>query len=150
MRRLIFATTLLTLAFQSNATGLRESLDACAAVSSDSDRLECFDQLAESNTVDIAEPGVIPDTIGRKREKAKKQEVAASEIYDVSVKSCERSTASNRTTFMLENGQVWRQKNTRWLSLRNCKGSATIKSGYFGYTLYVAGMNKSIGVIRVD
>jgi|DEB0MinimDraft_10_1074344.scaffolds.fasta_scaffold103887_2 hypothetical protein len=150
MRRLICATTLLTLTFDCSAANLDETLAVCAAISSDSARLQCYDQLAESTAASVVQPGVIPDDIGRKRERERKQEEAAAEVYDVTVKSCERSASSKRITFTLENGQVWRQKNSRWLSLRDCKGGATIESGYFGYTLYIAAMNKSIGVIRVD
>lgn len=131
---------------------LESGLKLCGGITDDGDRLSCFDALSAS-TADILiaqESQTITDDIGRKREREKKKVKAKNEKYDVKIIDCVKSASSNRLSFKLESGQVWRQKNAKWLSTKACKGKGIIQSGYFGYTLYVEAMDRSVGVIRAD
>lgn len=151
MNKITWGTTLFLFAMTSNATDLSQELGTCATIKSDSSRLQCYDKLAANmNRVSTDSKQLMIEDIGREREREKKRQEASEEVYEVTVTDCVRSSASNRVSFTLENGQIWRQKNSRWLSLRDCTGKAIIKSGYFGYTIYIEALNQTIGVIRAD
>ena len=133
-----------------SALDLDAGLANCAAIDSNTERLACFDALSRSVTTDRLDAPILTDSVGRKRERERKKKTAEAENYAITVKSCEHTSASKRIAFTLENGQVWQQKNARWMSLRDCKGAGTITQGYFGYSLRIEAMSKSVGVIRID
>jgi len=131
------------------AKSLKSSLTDCGEIESDEQRLVCFDNLLELERHEVDEndqsPPPITDEIGL----AKREEAEPNVEHSVVIKSCESSRSANRLFFYLENGQVWRQKNVKWLPKRDCESNGVIRKDFFGFTLFVEAMNKSVRVSRV-
>jgi hypothetical protein len=147
------------------ATGAAESGDsvadrllACRDVPDSSERLECFDKLAEDvserpssrnvTTEDEAVAEALPplaDDVGKSR-----SEDEPPEEYSGRVTSCEKSEASGRWYFTFDNGQVWRQSNKGRLPFRECDFAVTLKRDVFGYKLELPSENRTVRVSRIQ
>lgn len=126
---------------------LRDEIDTCARISDDTARLACFDRIAGSHAdVPASQPRPITAEVGMDREAEKAEQ---EKVYTVNVTDCEASGTSRRLFFTLENGQIWQQKNDKWMSTRNCKSSGTITKDFFGYKLYIEKMDQTIRVSRI-
>lgn len=131
------------------AKSLKSSLRDCGEIESDEQRLVCFDMLLALKKHETDEndqsPPPITDEIGL----VKREEAEPNAEHSVVIKSCESSRSANRLFFYLDNGQVWRQKNVKWLPKKDCQSNGVIRKDFFGFTLFVEGMNKSVRVSRV-
>lgn len=131
------------------AKSLQSSLAACGEIESNEERLVCFDSLLDVKTAK-SEPGhqspaPITNEIGLA---TPKEESDPYVDYSVVITKCESSSSSKRLFFYLDNGQVWRQKNAKWLSKRDCQSKGVIRQDFFGFTLFIEAMDKSIRVSR--
>ena len=127
------------------SASLESDLQYCAGIGEDAARLACFDTLAGGgNAVDeeYGEPKKLTDSVGRREFH---QEIAE-ETYAILVTACEKR--NNRVYFSLDNGQVWRQSNSKWMSLRNCGGAGTITRDFWGYMLTIDAMSETLRVNR--
>ena len=131
------------------AKSLKSSLRACGEIESNEQRLVCFDQLLElknhETEADNQSPPPISDEIGLAIQKEAEPNVE----HSVVITSCESSSSAKRLFFYLDNGQVSRQKNVKWLSKKDCQSNGVIRKDFFGFTLFVEAMNKSVRVSRV-
>ena len=131
------------------AKSLKSSLRGCGEIKSNEQRLVCFDKLLESENhktdANDQSPAPIADDFGLA---TPQEEPEANVRHSVVITSCESSTSSKRLFFHLDNGQVWRQKNVKWLSKRDCQSNGVIRKDFFGFTLFIEAMNKSIRVSR--
>ena len=145
MRTLLLVTSLMLLPFVAAASASSD-LSECAAIKKDKARLACFDALAAGSSATMDEPPGKPrkltDDVGKK----KTTKDITEEAYDVVVSECEK--INNRVYFRLENGQVWRQSNSKWLSTRNCAGAGVISRDFWGYRLSVETMDETVRVNR--
>ena len=132
------------------AKSLKSSLRDCGEIESSEQRLVCFDKLLESKNHETNEndqpPAPITDDFGLA---TPQEEPEANVRHSVVITSCESSSSANRLFFYLDNGQVWRQKNVKWMSKRDCQSNGVIREDFFGFTLFIEAMNKSVRVSRV-
>lgn len=144
MLRAALLSTLFCLSSLAGAA-LTEDLQNCAAIKQDGDRLDCYDKLARQDAEsqsDASDSRQLTDDVGRKKTVKEIEE----ESYDVVVAECEK--INSRVYFTLENGQIWRQSNSTWMSLRNCGGTGTIHRDYWGYKLTIDAMDDTFRVTR--
>lgn len=149
------------------------SLERCAAIESEDERLACFDELARATGARAGqEPAEKPaassgqpdaraaaapeagtstrplgDDVGR--EALDSDDGRFVEIYTGTLVRCEDSGRSNRAYFFFDNGQVWRQSNAERLRVRDCSGSVELTRDFFGYKLNFPDDNISVRVRRV-
>ncbi len=132
-------------------------LAACNGVSDPTQRLACFDALAENigqrQTAEIAVKDgdsagqalpPLPDSAGQTKDAD-----TPAEEYSGRIESCEKSDVSGRRYFIFDNGQVWRQSNTGRLPFRDCDFVVTLKRDMFGYKLEIPSVDRSVRVARV-
>jgi hypothetical protein len=144
MKKLLLAASLLIPLVA--VASLSSDLGECAIIKKDKARLACFDALVADSSAPVDElPGEarqLTDEVGRKKTTREISE----EAYDVVVTECEK--INQRVYFTLDNGQVWRQSNSKWLSTRNCTGAGMISRDFWGYRLSVETMDKTVRVNR--
>lgn len=139
MNRLLTLFLLLAIIPAASGETLSDQLKACSEIERNQPRLACFDRLVSS----LVEERELTDEVGV-RKKQKDEELA--ESYEVTITSCKK--VYNRVSFTLENGQIWRQKNEKWLSTRKCEGVGTLSKDFFGYKLYIKALDKTVRVAR--
>ena len=148
-KRIITAAILFAVLPPVAAKSLKSSLRDCGEIESSEQRLVCFDKLLASKNHETNEndqsPPPITDEIGLAIQKEAEPNVE----HSVVIKSCESSRSVNRLFFYLDNGQVWRQKNVKWLSKRDCQSNGVIREDFFGFTLFIEAKNKAVRVSRV-
>ena len=148
-KQIMTAAILLVLLPPVFAKSLQSALIGCGEIESDEQRLVCFDRLVDSQTVtsnaEHQSPAPITDEIGLA---TPKEESDPDVEYSVVITKCESSSSSKRLFFYLDNGQVWRQKNAKWLSKKECQSNGVIREDFFGFTLFIETMDKSIRVSR--
>lgn len=143
-----------TLAQDSASSGLAD----CAAVSNDSDRLACFDELAASfegqpeappapPVAPDAAPSPLHDDFGRERVEGPDR--GPQPVYTANVTRCEENQQSGQTYLFFENGQVWRQANYRRLRLRNCQFEVELSEDNFGYSMFIPSKDRRFRVTRI-
>lgn len=158
IRQLPAAVLLLTVAPLLQAASLEDQVRSCRTMTDDDARLACYDGLTPDTTAPAegAETERKPimkrltDAVGFERRRKKEKERVTEQRFDVTITNCDNNSANRRVSFSLENGQVWRQKNSRWMSMRNCESRGVISKGYFGYKLYIEAMDQTFGVIRIQ
>jgi len=152
-----------------------ESMLRCAALEEDAARLACFDQLlsqpspqdadsAESPapvtpapprpaTVDATPsavppeepaPAVLNDDIGRETLGPKDGEQL---MVRGRIVSC-RKDRNSKYVFYFDNGQVWRQKDNKNVTWKECDFEVTISKDIFGYRMIRDGDKKQIRIGR--
>jgi hypothetical protein len=123
-KQIITAAILLVVLPPVFAKSLKSSLIGCGEIEANEQRLVCFDKLLDSQTVksnaEHQSPAPITDEIGLA---IPKEESDQDVEYSVVITKCESSSSSKRLFFYLDNGQVWRQKNAKWLSKRDCQSN---------------------------
>jgi hypothetical protein len=60
-----------------------------------------------------------------------------------------RQDASDRYYFYFDNGQVWKQKDSRRLHYRQCEFDVTISRDFFGYKMQLDGDDKTTRIDRI-
>ena len=170
--QLVAGIILLTILPQVEAARLKTKVKACSIIQADSERLACFDGLlaeespkspeapiatTSNNTPTRAEqspqkiaadqaPQKITDEVGLERPPPPKE--TKIESYAVVITSCESSRSAKRL-FRLDNGQVWQQKNDKYVSPRHCKTEGIISKDFFGYQLLLNSNDQSFRVSRI-
>jgi len=130
---------------------LSTRLATCQAVTVESDRLACYDELAtsaESNGEPETASLTLSDDVAKSEIKGAKVEQPQ---YATTVTRCEKTTQEKRVYFFMENGQVWKQSNSGRLRLKDkdCQFEATIKKDGFGWILNIPSQDRRIRVRRV-
>lgn len=172
---IVAATAVVSIGFSGGAAAqnLATGLVECRGISDNSDRLECFDQLA--NALDAenlpvsafmeggedlpVEPVLtaeerfgsedLPQTVERKRKEREKLKSLTAAVVDIG------RNGRGKYVVILDNGQVWRQLNADTNRLRVPKAgaegmSAEVKRKKLGgHSLYLNGDNRSIRVERI-
>lgn len=157
------------------ADDLRRSVEACAQIVDDGDRLACFDALVSDDGESIAASGsdatvVAPvtaadtaadpapsDTVEKPTEQSAPviapartlDEEKEREAFDVRLTRCTQTSASGRQVYYLDNGEVWRQSNNSRNNVRDCDTPVTIYKDLFGYKMEVPSENRSIRISPV-
>lgn len=145
-----------------------EQLTQCAAIKAAAPRLDCFDRLAAPllDTQNAASPATVVDVSPKATptEDVPEPNVATSdqstanatfadvkEPTSISVKLIEaRRSARDYWILTFDNGQIWRQNDSRRRSIRNLPLDATISESVLGsYTLKIAGQRWSMKVRRL-
>ncbi len=139
-----------------------EQLMSCARIQQDADRLTCYEQLGESvlgddtqaSTETSATPaqvdvipaeGALPDSLGG-GDFSDKAGIKV-ETNRGRVSSCKK--ASDRKWFYIfDNGQVWKQVDSRKRHYKNCDFFVTVSKDSFGYTMVIDGKDSKIRIDR--
>lgn len=155
---LIFLMTVFASTGAAQSIDVVEELKVCASITDQEARLACFDSLGErvlgeasadasrqeemaarpdakAATVTSAQP--LPDDLG----------TSQAVEYVGLMTSCDRG-ASGRWYFFFDNGQVWKQVDTRNRRFKDCNGNATIMNDAFGYKMRIDGVERTIRVKR--
>ncbi|MFT5136815.1 MAG: hypothetical protein ACI9XU_002089 [Arenicella sp.] len=139
-----------------------EQLKNCAVIQQDADRIACYEQLGKSvlqtagetaNTpaqvkvipTEVASQGELPDSLGG----GEFSDSAGVKIETNRgrVTSCKK--ASDRKWFYIfDNGQVWKQVDSRKRRHRNCDFFVTVSKDSFGYTMVIDGKDSKIRIDR--
>lgn len=136
-----------------------ESLQNCRAIENASERLACYDQLADASSsavpADSVEPEATPAATtvepaapvqeGMPETDWKKKEA---EEFHARVTKCERDP-NKKYLFRFEGGQVWKQVSSRRLSFRNCDFDVVVTKDFFGYEMRIDGENSKIRISRI-
>ncbi|WP_237058541.1 hypothetical protein [Microbulbifer sediminum] len=121
------------------AKPLPQQLRACASIQADAERLTCFDRLADSL-----------DELARENF-GNEQEAATREAPDSILATIEKveEGAYGKHVFYLENGQVWRQNDSKFVSWEAGQ-QVELDRGLFGsFFMRDADGGRSIRVKRV-
>ena len=84
------------------------------------------------NTPDNASSDALPESAGGG--KFSNEEKVDRESWTAVLKTCKR-TAAKKWAVMFENGQVWKQVDSRRIRRLTCSGSVTIEKDGFGYKM---------------
>jgi len=130
---------------------LATRLATCQAVTVESNRLACYDELAasiESNAKPAAAPLKLSDDVANAEVKGTKVEQPE---YEAVVTRCEEAKRGRRLYFFMENGQVWKQSNDGDLRLKDkdCQFDVTIRKDRFGWILRIPSEDRKVRVRRV-
>ncbi len=154
----IFVIALFTSSGVAQSADTVEEIRACAGMADQSARLACYDNLGErvlredpaaieppheedvqpepvTETATIVEP--LPDDLGK----------AKTVQYGGLITSCKKS-GSGTWYFFFDNGQVWKDVDSRRLRFKECNFSATITKDAFGYKMRIDEVDKTIRVRR--
>lgn len=159
---------------QASNNEIIDQLKSCARIEQDANRITCYDQLGKSVLADETQPPVempstanqvqeVEDEVGAERE----AEVVTAEVLPDTlgggnytdkagikveshrgrVTSCKK--ASDRKWFYIfENGQVWKQVDSRKRRHKNCDFLVTVTKDSFGYKMVIDGQDSKIRIDR--
>ncbi len=130
---------------------LATRLATCQAVTVESNRLACYDELAasiESDAGPAAAPVALSDDVAKAESKHSKVDQPE---YAAVVTRCEEAKQERRLYFFMENGQVWKQSNAGRLRLKDkeCQFEVTIRKDTFGWILRIPSEDRKLRVRRV-
>jgi hypothetical protein len=146
---------------QASNSEIIEQLKNCAQIQQDPDRIACYEQLGksvletaletattpaqvEAIPTEVATQGELPDSLGG-GDFSDRAGVKI-ETNRGRVTSCKK--ASNRKWFYIfDNGQVWKQVDSRKRHYKNCDFFVTVSKDSFGYTMVIDGQD---GKVRID
>lgn len=133
---------------------LQGALTRCAAMSDDSQRLACYDEIGGRNespalVADMTDaPAAIPaDDFGAEKLADKKAEKEQPKSVSARVVRCVKDVR-NKYHFYLEGGQVWKQVSDKRLNYKECDFNVTISRDFFGYKMQVEGEKSRTRVSR--
>lgn len=151
--------TLLALAFGSQAS-INDKLAQCAQLSDNGLRLACFDALAKQAKADPAMAAASNESLRRPAVVAKTEDKAASFGMEQKVQretQLEQLTAIvtkvdknpyGKLVIVLDNGQIWKQSDSNYLSLKNGDKVVLDKGALGSIYLSTEGSNRNIRVSR--
>ncbi|EKE75860.1 hypothetical protein [Gallaecimonas xiamenensis] len=153
--------TLLALAFGSQAS-INDKLAQCAQLSDNGLRLACFDALAKQAKADpaMAATPASNESLRRPAVVAKTEDKAASFGMEQKVQretQLEQLTAIvtkvdknpyGKLVIVLDNGQIWKQSDSNYLSLKNGDKVVLDKGALGSIYLSTEGSNRNIRVSR--
>ncbi len=90
-------------------------------------------------------PAVLSDEVGKETVKNRERETL---LVKGRVVRCEKGR-SGKYLFHFENGQIWRQKDSKRMSYRDCDFQVTISKDVFGYTLVRDGHDRVYRIERL-
>ncbi|MFT4630281.1 MAG: hypothetical protein ACI9WC_001846 [Arenicella sp.] len=150
---------------QASNSEIIEQLKSCAQIQQDADRVACYEQLGKSVLsvgvqapietattppqvkeipTQVATQGVLPDSLGG-GDFSDRAGVKI-ETNRGRVSSCKK--ASDRKWFYIfDNGQVWKQVDSRKRHYKSCDFFVTVSKDSFGYTMVIDGQD---GKVRID
>ena len=94
------------------------------------------------------EPMPLSEEIGREQLSGDEASGEEPETFAGKVTDC-RQDAAKKWYFFFDNGQVWKQKNSDTLRIRDCEFEATITKDIFGYKMQIDGEGKKIRIGRI-
>ena len=138
-----------------------EELKVCAGMTDQDERLACFDNLGER----VLQEEQVPADNKPTQEKVAQPEAITATATDAEplpddlgtpkvvrysglITSCDK-VRYGYWHFTFDNGQVWREVNSRNRRFKECNFSATITKDGFGYKMQIDSEGKTIRVKRV-
>ncbi len=135
-----------------------EELRSCARISADGDRISCFEELGKraletdaeplsppAASVASAAPVAMPDDLGGEEFVKKKEENPVEGRGRVM--KCTQAV-DKKWFYHFENGQVWKQVDSRRRRHRECDFDVTIVKDGFGYKMQIDGEKGKIRISR--
>lgn len=143
-----------------------EQFKSCARIQQDVDRITCYEQLGKSVLGDdsqvstetsatpaqvdvipaeVATEGALPDSLGG-GDFSDKAGIKV-ETNRGRVSSCKKA-ADRKWFYIFDNGQVWKQVDSRKRHYRNCDFFVTVSKDSFGYTMVIDGKDSKIRIDR--
>ena len=153
-RRLIVAAACTLLSTAQADESLSEGVTDCRLLTIDAERLACYDALTVSDERPSAQGGertVLPldDSVGKGQVDEDADDDEGRPTYTARLVRCGDSSTGRIQLFYLENGQVWRQRNSGGMKVRECDVDIEITRDMFGFRLVIPSQNRSIRVARV-
>ena len=135
-----------------------EELKACAKMTDRDARIACFDNLGERvlreesadkkpTQEEVAQPEAVTATASNVQPLPDDLGKSSGINYSGLITSCKKGYYGN-WYFFFDNGQVWKEVNTRNLRFKECNFNATITKDAFGYKMQIDGVDKTIRVRR--
>lgn len=150
---------MLLLAGTAVADDLQQQLHSCAAIENDSERLECFDDMAKghapphdstSDDIDDGEPEAEsgPRQAERGATESTSPAIVSKEekVFVVRLVRCSTPSSGGRQLYFFDNGEVWQQSNTSPTKIRNCDTEVNVRQDLFGYKMEVPSENRKIRI----
>lgn len=128
------------------------ALMACASITNDAERLACFDKIVGKRTVSkgVYREAEQANNLSKQTHQFGQEHIEeqkSAQAVDFVINSLEKS-ASKRWIITFENGQIWQQQDTEYLSL-SAGDSVKLSKGVFGAIfLQKNGSNRKIKVRR--
>ncbi|NCF59842.1 MAG: hypothetical protein GWP64_08295 [Gammaproteobacteria bacterium] len=179
-RRMVSHVAAISLTFWLSSTmaeedALQAELLRCAALPAETERVNCYDALAQRNLrppetgtagkpeepkpvedlpappEPVTEPSSaqtveITDDIGSEQVDGGNDAEAA--VYHARVTSCQKNS-SGKVFFFFENGQIWKQTDYSRFRYRECEFDVALTRDTFGYKIKIVGQKASYRVSRV-
>jgi hypothetical protein len=142
------------LLFAPSALAANEALTQCRAIEELEERVACYDEIVDSL---YAKPTVVPDAhslFGTNDAEAKRIVEETLEIEQIdqieSTVADVRISSTSKLTVALDNGQVWRQLDSKPLRLESGDGVIIRKASLGSFLLEKKSGSRSIRVKRAD
>ena len=154
-----------TISQSANALDMVEEVQKCATISANDERLSCYDALSQS-LVDAQSEGQavqqeivsdatkqqestdMADSLGGSRFVSEKDK--AKPLTEGYVSFCQLSY-DKKYLFVFENGQVWKQSDSKRYRLKECGFDVKISRDFFGYFMKIQGEAAGrTGKIRIN
>lgn len=126
-----------------------DDIRKCAKIADDSDRLSCYDEMAEdrqrrmeTGAVEKSQSDPNTDRVDTAGPSGEEFELQAR------VSRCEKS-ADGRYYFFLDNNEVWKQTKSDRHRYKDCTFSVTITRDWFGYKMLIDDGERTIRIKRV-
>ncbi len=166
LRGFTLALCCLMVAAQSYGQESRD-YESCVGLEDAAARLACYDEIVNQQAPAEAdesapatepveqvvpsaagEPMPLSEEIGREQLSGDEASGEEPETFAGQVTDC-RQDAAKKWYFFFDNGQVWKQKNSDRLRIRDCEFEATITKDFFGYKMQIDGEGKRIRIGRI-
>jgi hypothetical protein len=159
---IIIITTLLLVVFTAEASSLKIQLQHCSIINDNNERLACYDQLTPKQAALVTTPsaeaiaplaGVVkaesPDKVDNFGKKHLKKEVIKADQSIIFTIATLKKLNYDNWKFTFENGQVWRQKDSKKIKLKS-GDRVKLSKGFMG-AIYLQKIdsNKRITVKRI-
>ena len=131
-------------------------MEKCALLEDPQARLECYDAVSQrqpaAETPAAApdpevstEPEQLSDAVGE--EQLESKEVKEGPVQG-KLTEC-RKGPTGKWYFYFDNGQIWQQKDSDRLNLRDCNFEVRISKDFFGYKMEIPGSSNKVRIGRV-
>jgi hypothetical protein len=147
---------------QDNAASITDEIKQCAIIEDKDMRISCYDALAQSVLGSESAESSTSESVAQNQSEPTDQKDGLpdrlgggifaenagvkAEKYRGKVKSCKKSL-DRKWFYIFENGQVWKQVDSRKRRHKECDFWVTIVEDSFGYKMIIDGQD---GKIRID